>query len=156
MSNITYYLATINDIAILVENRILFALELSNGQHEAAIPGLRKQMTDYFIKASNDNTCISVIAKCEDTVAGIGTIVYRELPGNFKNPSGKWGYIMNMYTVPSYRRKGICKRILDLLVEEGMKKGITSFELHATTEGEFVYKQNGFKIHNEPTYRKFI
>jgi predicted acetyltransferase len=155
MNTLTYHKATVNDISILVEHRILFALELSGEQNQEAIQALSEQMANYFSKATADNTCISFIAKCDGKVAGIGSVHLRETPGNFKNPTGKWGYIMNMYTIPTFRRKGICKRILDLLVEEGMKCGITAFELHATNEGEFVYRQNGFEIHNEPTYRKF-
>lgn len=155
MNNISYHRATSNDISTLVENRIVFALELSYGHSPEAIDDLRKQLTAYFSKATADGTCISFIAKCDGLVAGIGSVHLREMPGNFKNPSGKWGYIMNMYTIPAFRRNGICNRILDLLVEEGTKNGVTAFELHATSEGEFVYKQNGFEIHNEPTYRKF-
>jgi hypothetical protein len=63
---------------------------------------------------------------------------------------------MNMYTVPEFRRKGICRQILQALVEDGINRGITAFELHATQEGEFVYKNNDFEKHNEPTYRKYI
>jgi hypothetical protein len=155
MDPITYQKASVNDISILVENRILFALELSGRQDQEAINALRKQMTDYFSKATANNTCISFIARCNGMTAGIGSVHLREMPGNFKNPSGKWGYIMNMYTLPAFRRKGVCKCILDLLIEEGKKYGITAFELHATKEGELVYKQNEFEIHNEPTYRKF-
>lgn len=156
MKNITYYKATINDTSVLVENRILFALELSGEQDQGIIQVLRKQMTDYFSKATADNTCISFIAKCNGIVAGIGSVHLREMPGNFKNPSGKWGYIMNMYTVPGFRRRGICKNILNLLVEEGKQFGITAFELHATEEGVLVYSQNGFELLDEPMYRKFI
>lgn len=154
--NITYHKATIDDVSALVNNRILFALELSGKQNEEAIESLRNQMTEYFSKAMMDNTCISFIAKCDEKVSGIGSMHIREMPGNFKNPSGKWAYIMNMYTVPEYRRKGICKNILNLLVEEGKKYGITAFELHATKEGEKVYIQEGFIHHNEPTLRRFI
>ena len=156
MDKISYHKANSNDIEILVDNRILFALELTGNQNDEAIQLLRKQMTNYFSKATDENTCISFIAKCNGIVAGIGSAHFREMPGNFKNPSGKWGYIMNMYTVPVYRRKGICKGILNLLVEEGKKIGVTAFELHATNEGEKVYTQEGFIHHNEPTYRKFI
>jgi GNAT superfamily N-acetyltransferase len=60
-----------------------------------------------------------------------------------------------MYTLPAYRRKGICKSILNLLDDEAQKYGITAFELHATPEGEKVYLQEGFVHHNEPTLRKF-
>lgn len=156
MSDITYYKATAEDVEILADNRIRFALELSGEQAPEKIRVLRDQMINYFSNATSQNTCISMIAKCDGKVAGIGSVHVREMPGNFKNPSGKWGYIMNMYTVPEFRRKGICKSILNLLVEEGRQQGITAFDLHATKEGELVYKQNGFEIYNEPTYRKFL
>jgi predicted acetyltransferase len=154
--NITFHKATSKDASILAENRILFALELSGEQSQEIIDALKIHMEDYFSKATTDNTCISYIAKCDGIVAGIGSVHLREMPGNFKNPSGKWGYIMNMYTLSDYRRKGICKGILNLLVEEGMKYGITAFELHATKDGEKVYLQENFIHHNEPTLRKYM
>jgi predicted acetyltransferase len=61
-----------------------------------------------------------------------------------------------MYTLPSFRRKGVCKNILNLLVEEGKKYGYKAFELHATKEGEKVYSQEGFELYHEPTFRKLI
>ena len=156
MTPITYHLASSSDTKTLVDSRIDFALELSGSQPEEQVEILRKQMTAYFSKATPDNTCISFIAKSGDEIAGIGSVQFRDQPGNFKNPSGKWGYIMNMYTYPAFRRMGICKNILNLLVEEGAKFGITAFELHATPAGEIVYKANGFEIHKEPTYRKYL
>jgi predicted acetyltransferase len=156
MSDITYHKATMDDIPTLVDYRILFALELSGEQSNDAIPSLKRQMADYFSRTIADNTCISFIAKCEDKIAGTGSILLREQPGNFKNPSGKWGYIMNMYTIPGFRRQGICKSILHLLMEEGKKYGVTAFELHATKEGEKVYTQEGFIYHSEPTLRKWF
>lgn len=155
MTQITYHKATPTDVEILVDNRMLFALELSGAQPQEAIDALKIQTTAYFSKATSENTCISFIAKCGNEVAGIGSVMVREQPGNFKNPSGKWGYIMNMYTVPAFRRKGVCKGILNALVEDGLKSGITAFELHATKEGELVYAQNGFEFFKEPTYRKY-
>ena len=154
--NFNYYKATVADVETLVEKRILFSLELAGEQSEEAIQFLRKQMTNYFAKSIVDNSSISIIAKDKDTVAGIGSIHLREMPGNFKNPSGRWGYIMNMYTIPEFRRKGICKHILNLLVAEGRKYGVTAFELHATEAGEKVYIQEGFIQHKEPTLRKIL
>lgn len=154
--NISYHKAKLDDVSTLVENRILFALELSGKQNEESISLLRQQITNYFAKAIEENTCISFIAKHEGIVAGIGSMHIREMPGNFKNPSGKWAYIMNMYTVPEFRRKGVCKGILNLLIEEGKKYGISAFELHATKDGEPVYTKEGFHLHKEPTLRKFI
>lgn len=154
--NITFHLASIHDVSILTDNRILMALELNGAQTKEKVDALRLQMTNYFSKATADQTCISVIAKCDERIAGIGSVHVRQMPGNFKNPSGKWGYIMNMYTVPEFRRNGICQGILNLLVQEGKKHGITAFELHASKEGEKVYVKEGFVHYHEPTLRKII
>jgi hypothetical protein len=75
--NITFHKATLSYISTLVDNRILFALELSGAQNEEAIELLRIQMTQYFSKAMMNNTCISFIAKCDGIVAGIGSIHLR-------------------------------------------------------------------------------
>jgi len=156
MDTITYHKAGPDDVQALVDFRIVFALELTGKQQPRAIENLREQMTAFFNRATADQSCISILAKCNGRVAGIGSLQMREQPGNFRNPSGRWGYIMNMYTVPEFRRKGICTAILDSLVEEGRKSGITAFELHATRPGEPVYRKNGFDKHSEPTYRKYI
>ena len=34
----------------------------------------------------------------------------------YHNPSGEKAYIMNMYTHPEYWRRGIARKLLDLLV----------------------------------------
>ncbi len=148
--------ATLNDVPIIVEHRLLFSKELSGDQPQSVTDLLRKQLSDYFFISAQEGTCISIIATCNGEVAGIGSVHIRNMPGNYKNLSGKWGYIMNMYTLPTYRRKGICKGILSTLVEEASKLGVTAFELHATKDGEMVYRDNGFAIFNEPTYRKYL
>lgn len=153
---ITFYKATLADIDILVKYRVDFALALSGEQSAEAIKELETSLKNYFTKATADKSCISFIAKCGSEVAGIGSMILREQAPNFKNKSGCWAYIMNMYTLPAHRRKGVCKGILNALVDEGKQLGVEAFELHATREGELVYKSNGFGIHNEPTYRKFI
>ena len=80
----------------------------------------------------------------------------REQPGNFKNPSGRIGYLMNMYTEPSHRRRGVCSALVQRLIETGTDMGIRAFELHATEEGEPVYQKQGVVLHGEPAYRRSV
>ena len=156
MNNITYSKVNQNDVEILVENTLLFGLELSGRQDLKAINTLRVQQINFYSKSLQNKSCIAFIAKYNGAIAGIGILFIREQTGNFKNPSGRWGYIMNMYTLPAYRRKGVCKGILKELIKDASKLGITAFELQATAEGKFVYEQNGFTIYEEPTLRRYI
>jgi predicted acetyltransferase len=153
---ITYNRINQNDLQIFIEYRIKFAVEFSGQRSLESINQLKESNENYFEKAINNNSFIAYIAKQGNDIAGIGGMVIREQPASFKNLSGKVGYLMLMYTIPSFRRKGICTGILKALINDAMQMGIIAFELHATKEGEFVYKQNGFELHNEPTYRKYI
>lgn len=156
MNMINYYEATEADIASIIDLRIAFFIEFQGPEPQEAQDELRKELNKYFIHAMREKTCISWLAKDGEKSVGVGAIIVRHQPGNFKNLSGKVGYVINMYTVPDYRRKGISSTILDKLIATAKEMGITAFELHATKAGEPVYIKNGFKIHDEPTYRKFI
>ncbi len=69
--------------------------------------------------------------------------------------SGNKAYIMNMYTNPAYRRKGIATKILDMLVNDAKNKGITDISLETTDMGRPLYEKYGFiKMNNEMTLPK--
>ena len=51
---------------------------------------------------------------------------------------------MNMYTKPEYRRKGIARKLLSLLVDEAQHKNITAICFEATEMGLPLYEAFGF------------
>jgi GNAT superfamily N-acetyltransferase len=155
MSDIQYCLATGSDIHNLVDARVAFLTELMGPQTDEQIDLLKQHLEKYFNAAINDQTYICWLAIAGERIVGWGGMAIRVNPGSFKNPSGLMGYIMNMYTVPDFRNKGIATSLLNKLVETGREMGITAFELHATKEGEPVYMKYGFEKHVEPTYRKY-
>ena len=64
--------------------------------------------------------------------------------------SGKKAYIMNMYTNPAYRRRGIAAKTLDMLVKDAKNKGIKFISLEATDMGKPLYEKYGFiKMNDE-------
>lgn len=152
----TFNKAQSHDIPSLVELRIEFLEEYWSKQSPDLRLPLEESLRTYFSEKLENNSYLCFIAKNENQVAGIGGLVVRQQPGSFKNPSGRFGYLMNMYTRPEFRRKGICKHLLGLLLEDARAQNVTAFELHATPEGEIVYKQEGFLLHGEPTYRKYL
>jgi GNAT superfamily N-acetyltransferase len=154
MEKIQYKLATLSDINLVVDFRIIFSDELVGKQDHEKESVLRKNLTEYFRK-NLDKEYICWYATINDEPVAIAGMGIRIQPGNVKNPSGKWGYIMSVYTKPEHRKKGLSGNLLNKLIESGKKMGITAFELHATKAGEPVYIKNGFVVHDEPTYRKF-
>lgn len=153
---ITFHRAGEEDLDAVIRLRIEFALELSGSKSQPEIDQLSGLLENYLKQAIKNRSCVFYLAKQGKEVAGIGGYIVREGPGNFKNPSGTWAYLMNMYTRPANRRKGICSQILIRLEQDALLAGITALELHATPEGEMVYQHHGFALHHEPTYRKFV
>jgi GNAT superfamily N-acetyltransferase len=152
---IEYSLATIEDVRILADLRIEFIVETFGAQQAEKVNVLREELEKYFSHTLPRQQYVCWLATDSGRIIGIGGMAIREQPGNFRNPSGKSGYIMNMYTVSGFRRKGICSTLLKKLMETAKEMGIGAFELHATKDGEPVYEKNGFHLHEQPTYRKY-
>ena len=155
MNNIIYRQASVDDLEILVQSRVEFMNSFWGDTYQDKSIELSAHLAAYFIKHLPAGDYISFLAFCDDTFAGVGGMHLREMPGGYRNMTGRVGYIMNMYTVPTFRRMGICKTILDKLIQAGIQAGVSMFELHATREGEMVYTHSGFQLHSEPTYRLF-
>lgn len=155
MKSINYFKADEKDIFTMVDYRLEFLIEFWGDQMNEQVNLLKQQLTKYFEHAIKNKTHICWLAEAENKIVGIGGMTIREQPGNFKNPSGRSAYIMNMYTIPAYRRQGICTNLLNRLMQSAKEMGIDAFELHATKEGEPVYRKGGFQLHPEPTYRKY-
>lgn len=155
MSEIQYSLAGEEDILTLVNYRVAFLLEIMGPQTEAQIDLLTQHLENYFRNALRDKIYICWLAVCDGAIVGVGGMTIRVQPGNFKNPNGRMGYIMNMYTIPSFRRQGICNQLMNRLMDTGRAMGIQAFELHATKDGEPVYQKIGFEKHHDPTYRRY-
>lgn len=156
INNITYYRATEKDIDLCIDLRITFLSEYWGEQSKEVLDPFRNYFKKYLEHAIPENKYICFIAKSENTIAGVGGMAIREQPGSFRNPSGRVGYILSMYTVPELRKQGICTKLIELLTSTGKETNITAFELHATEEGEPVYQKCGFLKHGEPTYRKYL
>ena len=98
----------------------------------------------FFSETLADGSFVSAIAfDGAEAVACSGLSIQR-VPPSYGNPGGMRGYITNMYTRPSWRRKGLAVRLLDMLVEEARKRGCQWLYLNASAAGRPVYERYGF------------
>lgn len=61
-----------------------------------------------------------------------------------RNQIGMTGYIANMSTDPAFRRRGYGRRTLTALLDWMRSTGISTVDLHATADGEHLYRARGF------------
>jgi GNAT superfamily N-acetyltransferase len=151
---VRYFRAMPADAETVVELRIEVLFIFQGMQTPEAVAILRPHLLETVARGLEDGTYVCWLAEKKGTIVSSGGMAIRRQPGNFGNPEGRKGYIMSMYTKPEYRGQGICSKLVQRLIQSGKEVGIKHFELHSTKAGEPVYKNLGFKIHDEPTYRK--
>ena len=146
---LVYEKATIDDLDLLVETRIE-VLRAANGLGDNVdMSEVRRQSYEYYQEAILNETHVAYLTFDGDRFVGAGGISYFRVMPTYHNPTGRKAYIMNMYTSPDYRRRGIALRTLDLLVADARQRGITAISLEATQMGRPLYKKYGFVKMND-------
>ncbi len=148
--NLTYKKATLEDIDILTATRIEVLRAANKLSDDVDMSEVKKQSYDYYNKALRNGTHIAYLVFDKSRVIGAGGVSFFQVMPTYHNPSGKKAYIMNMYTSPEYRRKGIAYKVLDMLVKDAKSMGISAISLEATVMGLPLYEKYGFtKMKNE-------
>ena len=142
--DLNYRKATVEDISLLTKTRIE-VLRAANGlSDDTDMTEVERQSYEYYQKALRDGSHTAFLAFDGDRFAGSGGISYYQVMPTYHNPSGNKAYIMNMYTRPEYRRQGIARRMLDILIDDAKARDISFITLEATSMGRPLYESTGF------------
>ena len=142
--NIHYRKATLEDLEVLVRTRIEVLRAANKLEADADMSEVSRQSWLYYQNALSNGTHTAYLVYDGSRFVGAGGVSYFQVMPTYHNPSGNKAYIMNMYTHPDYRRKGIAYRTLELLVEDIKSREITSISLEATDMGRPLYEKFGF------------
>ena len=146
---ITIRQATIADVPDLV--RLRRAMFEAMGFDDAAqLDAADKAAAAYFaeaIPAGGFHGWLA-FAPSNEAVGSGGAVIVQHPPGP-SNLSDRSGYIMNIVTLPRYRRQGISRRIMQTMPEWLAEQGIQRVELHTTGMGRSLYEELGFVDGNE-------
>ena len=109
---------------------------------------LKPALMDYYNRHLSDGTFVSYLAVDGDKIVGTSGMSFVEKPPYFGCPSGKLGLLSSMYTDKDYRRQGIAKKLLSLVVEEARAYGCGTVQITASDMGVLLYTDFGF-VKNE-------
>jgi len=133
--------ATQNDIDSLMQIR-LEMLRVVNGMSET--DKFSKTLVDssreYFLNGNQT----TLLAKNGEQIIGCASLSYITIMPTFSHPTGKRAHLMNVYTNSAYRRQGIARKMVEILIAEACEKGCTEISLDSTEEGRALYKSLGF------------
>src|SRR5258706_3150877 len=81
-------------------------------------------------------------------VAG-GGILVSSWPAGPRDPSARRAVILNLYAEPDFRRQGLARRLMLLMIQWFKDPGFSSVGLHASDAGRHLYETLGFRPTNE-------
>lgn len=143
--------ATVDDCAELIRLRKLMhasmnspGLNAPEWQRAAAVM-LRENL------AAPDARLTAFVVDAETGLAACAAgVIQQKLPGP-GNPDGLAGYVFNVSTDPSYRRRGYSRACMELLLAWFNHRGVSRIELRTSQEGEPLYASLGFVRTSDPS-----
>jgi GNAT superfamily N-acetyltransferase len=147
--NVTIRKVKLDDLETMTNYRLDYLTELQGEKDEVYKKKLKEDLLIFFKMTMEKGSFFALMAEQEGEVLAFGGMVIKQIPGDFNQSSYLEGDILNMYTIPTARRKGISSLILERLLKEAREIGISKVALHTSKDGELLYRKFGFK---DPVY----
>src|SRR5262249_33244428 len=108
----------------------------------ATRPWLRQALADGSYRAW--------LAQAPDRrVAAGGGVLISSWPARPEDFHTQRALILNVYTEPEFRRQGLARGVMLLIIQWLREQGLASVVLHASDEGRSLYESLGFEPTNE-------
>ena len=104
---------------------------------------------DYLKKAIPDGSFRSWLACDNGRVVAGGAVVISPWPSHAYDLDCRRATILNVYTEPEYRRRGIARQIMETIIGWCRQEGFARVTLHASEYGRPLYESLGFEDSNE-------
>jgi ribosomal protein S18 acetylase RimI-like enzyme len=139
-----YKKATSQDMEMLLKARIEMLRAVNNPPADTDFSQIEANCRVYYSDSFEKDAHVAYLVFDGDTFVGCGGVSFFQGVPSFHNPSGMRAYIVNIYTAPEYRGRGIATKVVDLLVQEAKKRDIKRITLVASDMGRPVYERYGF------------
>ena len=110
---------------------------------------ITNMLVDYYKRHLKDGTFVSWIATVNDEIVATSGMSFVEQPPHYGNLTGRIGIVSSMYTIGEYRRKGISRKLLYLIVNEAKEYGCGVVQITSSATGVYLYEDFGFKRFNK-------
>ncbi len=131
------------DILRLIDMRLAYLSEDYNELTAKQTSAISAQLPGYFKSHLNKDLFVYI---CEDNELIISTVflLINKTPANPSFLNGLTGMILNVYTLPDFRKRGIAGDLMKMAMKDAKKMELSYLELKATTAGSSLYHKLGF------------
>ncbi len=101
-------------------------------------------VTKEYYTSHIDNDLICWGIELENKIVAIASLCLLTRIPYADNLSGKEGYLLNVYTAPTFRKKGLSTRLVHTIIDYSKNNGINRLWLSSSEQGRNIYKSCGF------------
>lgn len=147
--------AELPELSLIMEWRMRVLREVFCLPEDTDMTELYSENEQYYREHLQDGTHTAVFVCAGERIIGCGGICYQTEMPSPDNPNGKCGYLMNIYTLPEYRRMGVGREIVSFLIKDAQLKNVKKLSLESSEMAEKLYQSTGF-LRNEHFYLKYL
>ncbi len=139
---------TVSDLSEILLHRRRMCEDMGY-RDEAALDAMVATSGVYLEGALKDGSFRSWLAVRGDRVVGGGAVLVTPWPSHVFDAQCRRAIVLNVYVYPEFRRQGIARKIMDVILAWCRKEGFANVYLHASDEGRHLYETLGFEPTNE-------
>jgi GNAT superfamily N-acetyltransferase len=140
--------ATPNDIPEILRQRRGMYEDMDYRDAEA-LTAMLSTTEPYLAKALANGSFRGWLASAAERIVGGGAIVISPWPSHPYDGQCRRATILNVYTYPEFRRRGVARLLMRTMIEWCRKEKFSAVFLHASPDGRPLYEAMGFKPTNE-------
>ena len=145
--------ATTADLDTLVEHRRAMFQDMGYSD-QAAMSSMSAKFRPWLLARMNTGDYLAwVISAPEGPIAAGTGLWLMDWPPHMIGKSDRRGNILNVYTHPDFRRRGLARELMQAALAWCGENGIDTVILHASPEGRSLYESMGFTPTNEMRMR---
>ena len=135
--------STLADLETHVAHRIALFRDMEMGSEEGLTrmaEAFRSQLRGWLVTGQ----CRGLLVEEGGRIVASVLMLLKDTVPTPVTPLSVRGYLFNVYTEPSHRRRGMAARLTDAALVLARNLGIEIMELHASLEAEGLYQRMGF------------
>jgi GNAT superfamily N-acetyltransferase len=137
--------ATVDDAAVIARHRTAMFYEMKSVNESEATSILSASIPQLSEMLAGGDYLGWLVERDEKVVAGGGVMMRRLLPRPGSLQGGEEAYILNVYTEPEHRRRGLARKVMETILAWCRERDCARVTLHPSDVGEPLYRSLGFE-----------
>jgi GNAT superfamily N-acetyltransferase len=148
VSEYSIRVATVNDAALIAYHRRAMFTDMGYTD-TTHLESMETEFADWVReKLARGEYLGWFVVNGEAVIAGAG-LWLMDWPPHIIGTGARRGNILNVYTHPDYRRRGLARHLMTTILDWCRANSLETVILHASAEGRALYESLGFKATNE-------